>query len=324
MRLVLYHGEISRHSLACPGKGDTATTYAPLDWSRRGAYVLAVFAGILGTMMKLLNGAELAAYIKERQARQVRALRQAGHIQPRLAIIQTIDTPVIDTYVRLKKRYGEDILIDVDCYKLSEPEALKKIKQLNKDESVHGIIVQLPLADPVFTEQLLDAVAPEKDVDGLGRKAKLDPATAMAINWLLAGYNVDLLGKKIAIVGMGKLVGAPLARMWKNSGFDVKTIIKTTVEKEMIIRDADVVVTATGVPGLITSDMLKIGAVVVDAGTAAEGGVIRGDVDPDVYETRHDITITPVKGGVGPLTVTALFDNVIRAAQTVVDKKKKD
>ena len=275
------------------------------------------------TEMKLLNGAELASYIKVRQAQQVRALRQAWKIYPRLAIVQTIDSPVIDTYVRLKQRYGEDIKVAVDSYRLTEDEALVKIQELNTDDAVHGIIVQLSLADETRTDEIVNAVAPEKDVDGLGVNATLDPATAMAIHWLLMGYNVELKGKKIVVVGLGRLVGAPLVKMLQQSGYDVTPITRTTENSAEQILAADVVITAAGAPGLITPPMLKIGAVVVDAGTASEGGEIRGDVAPEVYETRHDITITPVKGGVGPLTVTALFDNVIRCAQRVSELAKK-
>lgn len=263
--------------------------------------------------MRSLNGSELASYIKARQARQVRALRQAHGIFPRLAIIQTIDDPVIDTYVRLKKRYGEDILIDVVSYRLTEDEALTRIGELNDDSSVHGIIVQLPLSDPSRTDELVDAVLPAKDVDALGRHATLDPATPVAISWLLAGYNVDLQGKKIAIVGNGRLVGAPLANMWRNSGYDVTVLDKASQPIADIVLESDIVVTAAGQPGLITSAILKPKAVVVDAATASENGEIIGDVAADVRE-RSDISITPIKGGVGPLTVTALFDNVIRAS----------
>ncbi len=263
--------------------------------------------------MRSLNGAELASYIKARQARQVRALRQAHGVFPRLAIIQTIDDPVINTYVRLKKRYGEDILVDVVSYHLTEDEALAKIAELNQDSSVHGIIVQLPLSDPTRTDELVNAVLPAKDVDALGKNATLDPATPVAISWLLAGYNVDLKGKKIAIVGNGRLVGSPLARMWQNSGYDVTVLDKTSQLIEGIVRESDIVVTAAGQPGLITSGMLKQKAVVVDAATASENGEIVGDVAADV-RTRSDVSITPTKGGVGPLTVTALFDNVIRAS----------
>jgi methylenetetrahydrofolate dehydrogenase (NADP+)/methenyltetrahydrofolate cyclohydrolase len=274
--------------------------------------------------MKLLNGADLASYIKNRQAAQVRALRQAWHVFPRLAIIQAIDSPVIDTYVRLKKRYGEEILVDVDAYVLTGPEVMAKIKELNADETVHGIIVQLPLADSTQTEEVVNAVAPNKDVDGLGKDAFFDSATAMAIVWLLAGYNIDLKGKKIVVVGLGRLVGAPLVKMLQNSGYEVATITRESKNITAQLLEADVIVSAAGSPGLITPAMLKIGAVVVDAGTASEGGLIRGDVAAEVYETRHDVTITPVKGGVGPLTVTALFDNVIRAAQKVTEAAKRD
>lgn len=267
--------------------------------------------------MKLLSGLELASYIKERQAKQVRGLRQAWKVFPKLAIIQTSDNPVIDTYVRLKKSYGEDILIDVERYKVSEDEALELIGKLNKDDAVHGIIVQLPLADPTRTDELVEAVDPAKDVDALGSSAILDPATPMAINWLLAGYNVDLSGKEILIVGNGRLVGAPLARMWRNSGYTVTVVSEPTDQLAHLVRKAEVVVSATGSAGLITSEMLRPDTVVVDAGTASEGGKILGDVAADVRE-RHDLTITPEKGGVGPLTICALFDNVIRASRATI------
>ena len=267
--------------------------------------------------MKLLNGAELADYIKVRQAQQVRALRQAHHVFPKLAIVQTIDDPVIDTYIRLKKRYGDDILIEVEHHKVAQADALSTIEQLNSDESIHGIIVQLPLAEPSETEKLVNAVSPHKDVDALGEKPDFDPATPMAINWLLAGYNVALMNRKIAIVGNGRLVGKPLATMWRNSGFDVTMIDSKTPNMEEVIRESEVIVTAAGAPGIITSDMLAPDSVVVDAATASEDGKIVGDVASDVRD-RHDLTITPEKGGVGPLTVSALFDNVIRSARATV------
>lgn len=267
--------------------------------------------------MKLLNGSELAGYIKERQAKQVRALRQAHHVYPKLAIVQTIDDPVIDTYVRLKRRYGEDILVDVELHKVDQSEAEATIKRLNTDASVHGIIVQLPLAEPSQTETLVNMVDPQKDVDALGQDAILDPATPMAINWLVAGYGIDLNQKKIAIVGNGRLVGAPLARMWRNSGYDVTVIDRSVENPAEIIKNSDIIVTAAGEPGIIKSDMLRPSVVVIDAATSSEDGKIVGDVAADVRE-RTDLTITPEKGGVGPLTVTALFDNVIRASRNSI------
>ena len=264
--------------------------------------------------MKELNGRELAGYIKERQAHEVRSLRQALHVQPKLAIVVTVEHPAIDVYMRMKQRYGADILIDVDVHRIDQKDAPEVIKQLNADPSVHGIIVQLPLADPAQTEDIVNLVDPKKDVDALGKNAVLDPATPLAILWLLAGYNVDLAGKKIVLVGRGKLVGAPLERMLLNSGYDVRVVDRQTKDVAAVVREADILVTATGSPGVVTSEMIKQGAVVVDAGVAGEQGKTVGDLAPDVYE-RDDLTITPTKGGVGPLTICALFENVIRAAR---------
>ena len=268
--------------------------------------------------MKLLDGLELVGYIKERQAKQVRALRQSWRVIPKLVIIQTIDDPVIDTYVRLKQAYGEDILVEVDVHKIDQADLMTTINTLNADDSVNGIIIQLPLADPAATDAAVNAVLPAKDVDGLGSQATATPATATAIDWLLAGYNITLEGRTLAIVGNGRLVGAPLARLWSQAGLSVTVYDDKTLDLASAISDADVIVTATGVPSLIKRDMVKPGAVVVDAGTASEHGKIVGDVSDEVREL-DDITITPLKGGVGPLTVAALFDNVIQAARVIAD-----
>jgi len=269
--------------------------------------------------VKKLDGKELSEFITERQARQVRALRQASHVAPKLAIIQTIDDPVIDMYVRLKRAYGEDILIDVDVHKVAQSELLMTVATLNKDDSVHGIIIQLPLADPTETDEAVNAVLPAKDVDGLGDNAILTPATATAIDWLLAGYNIELRGRPIAIVGNGRLVGEPLAALWATAGLDITVYDDSTEDLTNELRKAQIIVTATGVPGLITSQMVQPGAVIVDAGTASENGKLVGDVSDELRE-REDLTITPKKGGVGPLTVAALFDNVIQAARATVQE----
>ncbi len=264
--------------------------------------------------MKLLNGRELAGFIKERQAKAVRGLRQAHGVAPKLAIVVTVDHPVIDVYVRLKKQYGADILIDVDVHRVPQAEVPGLLKQLNADDSIHGIITQLPLEDPSQTDEIVNLVAPEKDVDALGRQPKYDPATPMAILWLLAGYDVKLEGKQILLIGRGKLVGAPLERMLRNSGYKVMSADRSTPDLKAETLKADVIITAAGSPAILFPDMVKQGAVVVDAGVASEDGKTVGDVAPELYE-RDDLTITPAKGGVGPLTVCALFENVIRAAR---------
>ena len=257
--------------------------------------------------MRELNGRELAGYIKERQAHQVRHLRAIKKF-PKLVIFYDNDSPVITKYIALKEQYGADILVDVETRRLDAEHAAEMVKAAGDDPAVTGIIIQLPLKD--CDESILKLIPNAKDVDGL--RGERDTATAMAIHWLLTGYGVELPSLKLAVVGRGKLVGAPLLKMWHESGYDVEMFHRG--DDLMRLKDFDVIVTATGVPGLITSEMLKTGAVVVDAGTASEKGVIRGDVAEDVRETRDDLTITPRIGGVGPLTVAMLFENVIRAA----------
>lgn len=270
--------------------------------------------------MKLLNGSELAGYIKERQAKQVRNLRQSWGVAPKLAIINTNDNPVTATYIRLKQAYAEDILVDVVVHSINPDELMITIENLNSDETIHGIILQLPLADPSQTDTAVNAVDPAKDVDGLGQNAAFTPATPLAIDWLLAGYNVELAHKKIALVGKGRLVGAPLFKLWAERGLEVTAFDENDDDISTRLRQFEIVVTAVGKAGIISSESLAIGAVVVDAGTSSEGGEIKGDVAADARK-RSDLTITPEKGGVGPLTVAALFDNVITAARRVADSK---
>jgi methylenetetrahydrofolate dehydrogenase (NADP+)/methenyltetrahydrofolate cyclohydrolase len=255
--------------------------------------------------MTILSGSDVALFVKERQAKQVRALRQSAKVLPRLAIIQTTQDPVTNTYVRLKQQYAQDILVETERHLISQSDIYATIEDLNQRADVHGIIVQLPLDDQRQT------------VDGLGSDQYFTPATPMAIAWLLAAYGVDLSTKSIAIVGQGRLVGAPLAKLWRENGYQFSTYDSSTQDLTGELRQHDLIVTATGAPGLIVSDMVQIGAIVVDAGTASEHGKIVSDVASDV-RTRDDLTITPEKGGVGPLTVAALIDNVISAARATV------
>lgn len=264
-------------------------------------------------MARELNGLELQGFIKERQLRQVRNLRQQFGIVPKLLIIKSPSaSKVIDTYVRMKQRYAQDILIDVEIAVVDESDMVATIERANADSNIQGIIVQLPLKDSSQTNEICNTIDPGKDVDGLGVNAGFPSATAQAIDWLLAGYSVELTGKQIAIVGAGKLVGAPLAAMWAKRGLAITTITQSSSNVHETLQASDVIITATGTPRLITAEDVKQKAVVVDAGTASEGGFIVGDVDDSVRE-RKDVTITPVKGGVGPLTYTVLFDHLIEA-----------
>ncbi len=270
---------------------------------------------------KILDGRELAGFIKERQAHQVKALRSLKKF-PKLVIIRDSDNPVITKYVELKKHYGEDIGVEVVDLFVKEPslEKLKSaVKEASDDISVSGIIVQLPLTNPDWTEEVVNEIVPEKDVDGLANydgceeKRVFDSATATAINWLLAGHNIELFDKKIAIVGRGKLVGAPLIRMWTNSGFSVEVFHRGSDFSEL--KKFDVIVTATGNPHLILNEMVRPGTVVVDAGTASEDGMLVGDISDEIRERTDLSAITPKVGGVGPLTVSVLFEDVLKSCE---------
>jgi len=265
-------------------------------------------------MVKELSGRELAGFVKERQAHVVRSLK-GRKITPKLLILRDSDNPVITKYVELKKRYGEDIGVVVEDFVAGNIDELKnKITEANNDETISGMIVQLPLAnaDKDATDDIVKLIKPEKDVDGLSGQGKFDSATATAINWLLAGYDIDLENKTIALVGRGRLVGAPLYKIFTNSGYNVQLFHRGSNLEDL--KNFDIVISATGVPHLIKTEYVKPGAVVVDAGTASEKGVLMGDVDEAVRNRKDLAALTPKLGGVGPLTVSVLFENVIFAA----------
>jgi methylenetetrahydrofolate dehydrogenase (NADP+) / methenyltetrahydrofolate cyclohydrolase len=261
--------------------------------------------------MKLLNGSDIVDFVKPRQLHQARRLRQAKGVTPYLVIIAVSPNLASQTYIRYKQRYADDIEVTVKIIETTRDDVQEVINVCNADKNIHGIIVQLPIAiDDI--EVLLNSIAPEKDVDGLGVQSIYDSATATAIQWLLAGYNIEPREKNAIILGNGRLVGGPLARLWEKSGYRFDVLEKG--DDLMQLRKADLIVSATGVPGILKNELVPIGAIVIDAGVADVEGVIVGDADPSLYE-RSDLAITPKKGGVGPLTIAALFDNVLRAAE---------
>lgn len=274
------------------------------------------------TATKILSGRELAGFIKERQVGVARNLTRRLGRAPRLLIIRDSDDPVITKYVELKRRYGADIGVAVEdfCAGSSE-EIAERIKSANRDADIDGVILQLPVRERERTDELTGLISGALDVDGLsGRADAYDSATATAILWLLAGYDIVLKGVRVAIVGRGKLVGAPLYRMLSESGVDVELLHKG--DDLTKLTEFDIIISATGVPGLIVSAMIKSGAVVIDAGTASEKGVLLGDIADEVREREDLAAITPRVGGVGPLTVTCLFEHVLNAASLKAKKFK--
>lgn len=264
--------------------------------------------------MKLLASKPLVVTIKQRQKQEIETMLQTGYAHPKLAIVVTLDHPASNVYMRKKKKYGEYLSMAVDIHRVAQDAVPQLLATLNADPTVHGIIIQLPLERVEETDALLGLIAPHKDVDGLGPDAVFEPATPLAILWLLEGHGIKLQDKKVLLIGRGKLVGAPLERMLREAGVDVTVATRKTLDLAVETLKADVIITATGRAGILQPAMVKPYTVVVDAGVAGEGGKTVGDVAPTLYE-RDDVTITPQKGGVGPLTVCALFENVIHACR---------
>ncbi|HUC86769.1 MAG TPA: bifunctional 5,10-methylenetetrahydrofolate dehydrogenase/5,10-methenyltetrahydrofolate cyclohydrolase [Candidatus Saccharimonadales bacterium] len=259
----------------------------------------------------LLYGKPVVAKLRDQQAARI----AASGITPRLAIIQAGSDLASTTYIKMKQRYGQSIGARVDHHTTaSELAALRTLIQtLNNDASVHGIILQLPLPDTTITEQAVALIDPDKDVDGLGGHARFQSATAMAVLQLLSAYHIELAGQPVAMVGHGRLVGAPLARLLTQRDATVSVCDEHTADVPAITRAATIIISATGVAGLIKPDMVQDGAVVVDVGTAEDSGAIVGDVDPRLLNNQT-LKISPAKGGVGPVTVAMLFEQLLTAA----------
>ncbi len=254
--------------------------------------------------MKLLDGRQVAEYLQERHVRTVRGL---GFI-PGLAIVSMGDDEATAKYLAAKVHYGEEIGVPVTVFTETADTIINRVKALNSQNPVTGIIVQLPISPADITDEVLAAVDPAKDVDGLGPDPRYDSATQKAVLWLLAAYNIDLKNQLIAVVGQGRLIGKPLSDALQASGEHVERIDITTKDITEKVLAADIVVTATGTPEAITSTMIKPGAVVVDCGSPAS------ELSRELL-ARTDITRTPNPGGVGPMTVAALFDNLLIAAE---------
>jgi methylenetetrahydrofolate dehydrogenase (NADP+)/methenyltetrahydrofolate cyclohydrolase len=256
----------------------------------------------------LLDGREVAGFIKERHFRQMGGLNPG----PGLAIVANMQRADTASFVRAKQSYGEDIGVRVEVVGPSRS-LTGTIEQLNRRADITGIVVQLPLEDPDQIDEALAAIDPAKDVDGLGPNSPYEVAAVKGILWLLAGFNIDLKAARVAVVGQGRLVGKPLSDQLESNGIQVVRCDINTPDLAAALQDCGIIVSATGRPGLITSDMVSEGMVVIDAGGGELNGKVVGDADPALYK-RSDIKISPVPGGVGPMTVAALFDNLMLAA----------
>ena len=270
-------------------------------------------------MSNIMDGKSLNAEIQD----EIKHMIKYEMIKPSVAVIQVGDDPASNTYVRNKQKACENVGIFFRHYKFDDgtPELtiINKIKELNNDEYVNGIIVQLPLPERYNEKRLVNQILNSKDIDGLtdinvGRllngKKTLVPCTPLGIMELLKKYDVKFEGKHVVIVGKGKLTGKPLAHLMLNEGATVTVCHSRTLNLESYTKQADILVSATGLNKLITADMVKKGAVVVDVGINYEDGHIAGDVDFKEVAKKASL-ITPVPGGVGPMTIAMLLKNII-------------
>ena len=268
-----------------------------------------------------LFGREIALQKKAEQKIITQQLEKRG-IQPCLCIIRDSQNPVIEKYVTLKKKYGADIGIEVNDILTSPENLAAEIERANQDSNIHGIILQFPISQPERATELTALIASQKDVDGLNEtQSDFVSATATAILWFLEGNKINLVNKKIALVGYGRLIGRPLEKIFQSHQYNFQ-IFRSADEARLATEliNFDVIISATGQPSLIKSDMLKDGAIVVDAGTASEQGKIIGDVS-DSARRRSDLQISAKFGGVGPLTITVLFEHTLQAAQKQLKKE---
>jgi methylenetetrahydrofolate dehydrogenase (NADP+) / methenyltetrahydrofolate cyclohydrolase len=291
--------------------------------------------------MTLLDGKSTSETIQEEIAKEVAAIKSNGGKTPHLAAILVGNDGGSVTYVNNKVLacerigFGSTLIRFEDS--ITESELLQKIKELNEDDLIDGFIVQLPLPKHINTEHILEAIDPKKDVDGFhpsnvgrmvaGLPAYL-PATPAGILQLLERYNIETDGKHCVVVGRSNIVGSPMSILMAKAAYPGNATVtlchRNTVDLGYHTRQADIIITAVGKPGLIQADMVKEGAIVIDVGTTRvpdatrkAGYRLRGDVDFDAVAPKCSF-ITPVPGGVGPLTIAMLMQNTLRAAKKEV------
>jgi len=270
-------------------------------------------------MSNIMSGKELSLNIEE----EVKQSIKGCIIRPSVAVIEIGENPESEKYVKAKEDACNRVGMYFRHYKYEDntPELtiINKIKELNNDDYVNGIVLHLPLPERYNEKRLINTIINSKDIDGLtdinvgraisGRKTII-PCTVLAINALLEENNIELEGKEVVIVGKGKLVGRPLINNLLNAGATVTVCHSKTENLKKHTQEADIIVSATGVKNLITDDMIKKDAIVLDVGCTIEDGKTYGDVDFDKVSKKASL-ITPVIDGIGPLNVAMFLKNIL-------------
>lgn len=278
-------------------------------------------------MSQIIDGKELAKHIREELKEEVKELKNA-EIYPKLAVIMVGDDPASKVYVRNKSRACEDVGIEYEEYllpaKTTREELLELIEKLNNDERVHGILVQSPLPEGLDANEAFRTILPKKDVDGFHPvnvgKLSLNQdcfvsCTPYGIIKMLEAYNVPIEGANAVIIGRSNIVGKPLAQCLLNKNATVTICHSKTKNLKEITKKADILIAAIGKPKFVTEDMVKEDATVIDVGiNRNEEGKLVGDTDFENIKEKVSF-ITPVPGGVGPMTIAMLMYNVVKAAK---------
>ena len=275
---------------------------------------------------QLLDGRAIAATHRLRMAEEIRALKDSGQRAPGLAVVLVGDHPASRVYVQNKRKACREIGMDSFSYDLPgdtrQAELLALIERLNHDRSIDGILVQLPLPEHIDAETVIEAIDPGKDVDGfhpynVGRLAvrlpRLRPCTPWGVMQLLAATGETVRGRNACVIGASNIVGRPMALELLLAGATTTVCHRFTRDTAALVRASDIVVAAAGKPGLVLGDWIQEGAIVIDVGiTRLPDGRLAGDVEFDAAAEKAS-WITPVPGGVGPMTVAMLLDNTLRA-----------
>jgi len=275
----------------------------------------------------IIDGKEIAGELRHKIKERVRGLK-LKNIVPGLSVILVGDDPASQVYVRNKERACEELGIRSKTFKLpqetSQAEVIDLIKKLNNDPEIHGILVQLPVPKQIDPDAVIEAIDPAKDVDGLhpvnmGRLIRgqqcLKPCTPHGCMVMIKRTGIDIKGKKAVVVGRSNIVGKPVSVMLLQENATVTVCHSKTVNLEKETREADILVVAVGRPEFIKGDMVKPGAVVIDVGiNRLDNRKLVGDVDFESVSKKAG-WITPVPGGVGPMTITMLMHNTVEAAE---------
>jgi len=278
--------------------------------------------------MQLIDGKSLANKVQTSVTKEVEELKQIKNIVPGLAVILIGDDPASHAYVKMKAKACEKVGFYSITHNMpdtiSQDEIIATIEMMNSNPRIDGILVQLPLPKHVDTDKILEVIDPKKDVDGfhaynVGRLVtNLDSfvaCTPLGVIKMFEEYNIDLKGKNVCVVGASNIVGKPMASLLLNADATVTVTHIHTRDLGAHTRQADIIVVGVGVPGLIKEDMVKNGAIVIDIGInrMADGSLV-GDVDFKAVSPKCSY-ITPVPGGVGPMTIAMLLSNTLKAAK---------